>query len=73
LQSQGITVEAGNAESVYNNTTIYDYTGKVYTVKYLVDLMKIDQNHIFSRYDPTSQVDVVVILGQDWAASNPMP
>jgi len=73
LQSQGITVEAGNAESVYNNTTIYDYTGKVYTVKYLVDLMKIDQNHIFSRYDPTSQVDVVVILGQDWAASNTMP
>ncbi len=73
LQSQGITAEAGNAEQVYNTTTIFDYTGKVYTVQYLVDLMKIDQNHIFSRYDPTSQVDVVVILGTDWAGINPVP
>ena len=38
-----------------------------------VDLQQVDQNHIFSRYDPTSQVDVVVILGQDFAASNPAP
>lgn len=73
LQSQGITAEAGNAEQVYNNTTIFNYTGKIYTVQYLVDLMKIDQNHIFNRYDPTSQVDVVVILGMDWAANNPAP
>jgi LCP family protein required for cell wall assembly len=73
LQSQGINAEAGNADQVYTNTTIFDYTGKIYTVKYLVDLLKIDQNHIFSRYDPTSPVDVVVILGQDFAASNPVP
>jgi hypothetical protein len=73
LQSQGITAEAGNAEQIYNATTIFDYTGKVYTVQYLVDLMKIDQNHIFSRYDPASPVDVVVILGTDWAAGNPLP
>jgi len=66
LQSQGITAEAGNADQVYNYTTIFDYTGKIYTVQYLVDLLKIDQNHIYSRYDPTSQVDVAVILGMDW-------
>jgi hypothetical protein len=71
LQTQGITAEAGNADQVYNYTTIFDYTGKIYTVQYLVDLLKIDQNHIFSRYDPTSQSDVVVILGQDWKGINP--
>ena len=52
---------------------IIDYTGKPYTLKYLVDTLKISPNYIFSRYDPTSQVDVVLILGQDWAVSNPMP
>jgi len=71
LQSQGITADAGNAEQVYNNTTIFDYTGKIYTVQYLVDLLKISPNRIFSRYDPTSQVDVVVILGLDWTGINP--
>jgi LCP family protein required for cell wall assembly len=74
LQSQGVPVaNSANADQVYLSTTIYDYTGKIYTVKYLVDLMKIQPNQIYSRYDPTSQVDVVVILGSDWAASNPMP
>ncbi len=74
LQSQGLSVgEAGNAEQLYTNTTIFDYTGKPYTVKYLMELMNIQPTRLFSRYDPTSQVDVVVILGTDWAASNPMP
>ncbi len=74
LQSQGLTVgEAGNAEQLYTNTTIFDYTGKPYTLKFLMELMSIQPTRLFSRYDPTSQVDVVIILGTDWAASNPMP
>lgn len=74
LQSQGITItNTGNADQVYTNTTIFDYTGKIYTVKYLMELMNVTSNRFFSRYDPTSQVDVVVILGADWANSNPMP
>ena len=35
--------------------------------------MKITPNNIFIRYDPASPDDVVLILGQDWATSNPMP
>lgn len=74
LQSQGIPVATtGNADQVYANTAIFDYTGKIYTIKYLVELMQIQPTQIYSRYDPTSQVDVTVILGSDWAASNPMP
>ncbi len=74
LQAQGIQVtEAGNADQVYANTTVIDYSGKPYTLRYLVDLMKISPNRIFSRFDPASPVDVVLVLGQDWAASNPMP
>jgi LCP family protein required for cell wall assembly len=74
LQGQGIPItEAGNADQLYNNTTIFDYTGKIYTVKYLIELMKISPNQIYSRYDPTSPVDVVVILGEDWARANVLP
>jgi len=74
LQSQGISItETGNADQLYNYTTIFDYTGKIYTVKYLMELMNVPSNRFFSRYDPASPVDVVVILGADWASSNPMP
>jgi hypothetical protein len=74
LQAQGIQVSnTGNADQLYTNTTIIDHTGKPYTLRFLVDLMKISPNHIFSRFDPASQADVVLILGQDWAASNTLP
>jgi LCP family protein required for cell wall assembly len=66
-------LEPGNADEVTLSTAIYDYTGKPYTVRYLVDLMHIDPNRIFNRYDPNAQVDVTVVLGADWANTNSMP
>ncbi|HLE13434.1 MAG TPA: LCP family protein, partial [Anaerolineales bacterium] len=42
LQTQGVIItETGNADQLYNYTTIFDYTGKIYTVKYLMELMSI--------------------------------
>jgi LCP family protein required for cell wall assembly len=74
LKAQNLNIaEVGNAESVYTNTTVYDYTGKPYTVKFLLELMGINANHIYSRYDPTQAVDVVIIVGTDWATTNTMP
>jgi LCP family protein required for cell wall assembly len=73
LQSQNISVtETGNGDQLYTNTSVYDYTGKPYTMKYLVETMNISENRIFSRYDPTSNIDLVIIVGADWAATNPM-
>jgi LCP family protein required for cell wall assembly len=73
LQSLGLSVaEIGNAqETIY--TSIVDYTGNPYTVGYLVDLMGIPSNRIYSQFDPNSQVDVEVSLGNDWAVNNNMP
>lgn len=74
LKGQGMNVtNIGNAESLYNNTTIIDYTGKPYTIKFLVETMGINGNYIYSRYDPTQQTDIAVILGVDWGTTNPMP
>ena len=73
LQSQGANV-VGTQNSEYTTyTKIIDYTGKPYTDRYLVNLMQITPYSISFQYDPTSQVDVLVILGDDWAGNNPMP
>ncbi len=74
LQKQGINVtQSGNASQVTTYTEITFYTGKPYTVQYLVDLFKIEPLHIHHFYDPTKPMDIVVTLGSDWANKNPMP
>jgi hypothetical protein len=74
LNNQGINVTVtGNAQELSEYTTIIDYSGKPYTVKYLVDMMHIDLNHIYSRYDPNSEVDIAILLGADWVENNTMP
>ena len=74
LKTQGVNVvAAGNADGLYSATTIIDYTGKPYTVGFLVELMGIQGVNIYSSFDPNSEVDVAVTLGTDWAANNPMP
>lgn len=74
LKAQGVNVvDTGNAESLYNVTDVYDYTGKPYTLKFLIELMGLNPNRIFSRYDPTSPVDIVIIVGTDWANRAPTP
>ncbi|MEW5870418.1 MAG: LCP family protein [Chloroflexota bacterium] len=74
LKSLGINVsETGNAEQYAAYTEITFYTGKPYTVKYLVDLMKISEFRIRYVYDPSKTVDMMITLGDDWASNNPMP
>ncbi len=74
LTSQGLNVvQTDNAQKATPYTEIIFYSGKPYTVKYLVDLMGIDPIRIFHVNDPTSPVDVTVILGDQWSANNPMP
>lgn len=74
LTSKGIDVTiTDNAEEQSDTTVIIDYTGKPYTVEYLVELLSIQPNSIYSRYDPNSQVDIAILLGTDWATNNTMP
>ncbi|MGB9672738.1 MAG: LCP family protein [Anaerolineales bacterium] len=74
LKAQGVNVvDTGNADSLYNVSEVYDYSGKPYTLKFLIDLMGLNPNRIFSRYDPTKDVDIVIIVGTDWANKAPNP
>jgi LCP family protein required for cell wall assembly len=76
LQSQGVNVvNVGNPEQLgYALTVVNDKRGKPYMIKYLYDLFKISSGsqHVV-EYDPSAQADVVIILGDDWAFTNPMP
>ncbi len=73
LKSKGLNVvSTANADGT-NETTLIDNTGKPYTVSYLVNLLHVNANRILSRYDPNAQVDVTVIVGNDWANKNEMP
>ena len=75
LTSLGANViVVGDAESKPQPyTAIYDYTGNPYTVNYFVELMNISEYRIFFKYNPESEVDVTIILGDDWVGNNPMP
>ncbi len=74
LTSLGAQVIAvGNADQVYRETTVIDYTGNPYTIAYLVEILNINPNRIYNNYAPTSEVDVDILLGTDWATSNSLP
>ncbi len=74
LTSEGADIiETGDAPEPHTYTTLIDYTGNPYTVKYLLDLMSISSTRFYLRYDPTSQADIVILLGYDWANNNSMP
>jgi polyisoprenyl-teichoic acid--peptidoglycan teichoic acid transferase len=74
LQEQGANViVTGDAEQFYHYTTIIDYTGNPYTLRYLANLMHIQRNQIRIEYNPDSGMDILVFLGADWAGNNPLP
>jgi polyisoprenyl-teichoic acid--peptidoglycan teichoic acid transferase len=74
LRTQGVNViQEGNADQMYGQVTLIDYTGKPYTLAYLAKTMNIGTENIFSRYDPNSPADVAVVVGQDWQNNIQLP
>ena len=74
LKDQGLNItQEGTADRVYQNTTIVLYSGKPYTVSLLASMMNVTNANIISQYKPDSDIDVAIMLGQDWARKNPMP
>jgi LCP family protein required for cell wall assembly len=62
-----------NADQIYDQTTIINYAGKPYTLAYLAEILNVPPGKLFQRFDPDSEEDILVILGEDWAADNDMP
>jgi LCP family protein required for cell wall assembly len=69
LTKQGANiVSVANADQAYASTTIIDHTGAPYALKYLVQLMGIANGKITITFDPNSQADIELYLGNDWAS-----
>jgi hypothetical protein len=68
----GVGVTAvGAANQSYNNTVIVVHSPKLYTLKYLEQVFGISSStQILFQPDPTSQFDLDVYLGNDWATHN---
>jgi LCP family protein required for cell wall assembly len=68
LLAKGMQVfeAGGQAELLYERTTIVVYGPKLYTLEYLVALFGIDRpNQIIFKLDPESPVDIEVRVGND--------
>ena len=73
LEAKGFQIgEVGNAEKYKDQTFVYDYSGKPYTVQALLQVMGYTQNQLFYRADPSETADIVIVLGADWVQENPM-
>ena len=73
LEERGFQIsEVGNADKYKEQTLIYDYSGKPYTVQALLQVMGYTQNRLFYRSDPSVTVDIVIVLGADWVGENPL-
>lgn len=74
LNSLGLNVVVtDNAQNVATYSELTFYNGKPYTLGYLVDLLGISPFRIRYFNDPTSEIDIGITLGDDWANTNNMP
>lgn len=69
IASYAITIaEIGNADGIYAETIIIDYTDNPNTVNQLMTVLDVPPRNVYNRYDPNATVDILVILGNDWAS-----
>ncbi len=74
LKALGIRVtETGNADDLYEVTTLVDYTGNADLINQLSQILALPNIKIYNRYNPDTTLDLLLTLGNDWAESNPLP
>ncbi len=75
LKSLGLNVVIIDSATTFPASTIVvDHRGKPYTLRYLKELFRLEAAiQIQNDYQPEAAADIEIILGPDWAASNPMP
>ncbi len=68
LRQKGINV-TGVAPATGSSTVTYikNYTGMVYTTRFLADLFEVDSYRIETKYIPDSPMDITIMIGKDWA------
>ncbi len=79
LKGKGFNVVEETNGELTSVTTIYLYNGKPYTVTEIYDLFEsfgLSQPRLYNRTDLSGQLDITIVLGDDWAnyvSNNGMP
>lgn len=73
LIAQGMHVtESGAPTGALNQTMLVVYSPKLYTLRYLIQVFGItSSNQILIKPDPSSTVDISILIGNDWAGRLP--
>ena len=73
FQQQGVNVAEEGTGDPSGYSYVIDITGKPYTLAYFSNVLQLSPAQIRNAsYDPNSSVDVIVVLGNDWATNNPI-
>lgn len=73
LRLQGLDV-VGVGSIQYSAISTMDLRGPApYALRWLMETFGLTQGHIKFSFDPDSDADIVLILGDDWASKNLMP
>jgi hypothetical protein len=69
LTAAGLTVvSVGNADRFYDETIIYNYTGKDATARYLAMLLNVPETAIVVAEPTTALYDIQIVLGADYTS-----
>jgi LCP family protein required for cell wall assembly len=72
LLQQGVIVTEFGKIDATNRTTIFLYSPKLYTMRYLIETFGVTSSvQIRIKPDPTQTVDIEIRLGPDWAKKIP--
>ena len=73
LQGLGFVVDVSNVAGGTAVSLINIYNSKPYAIKFLSQTMNIPTSQISYKVGTGGTSDILLIIGNDWATSNPMP
>ena len=73
LREKGFNVVEESSTEYTVTSSIYVYQGKPYALRWLSETMGVPSVNIYRQTEPNPNVDLVVVLGDDWVGQDPIP
>jgi len=73
LRERGFNVVEESSTEYTVTTAIYVHQAKPYALRWLSENLGVDSVNIYRVNEPNPNLDLVVVLGDDWVGQNPIP
>ena len=74
LREKGINITAVSLSPGSSTvSSVKNYSGMVYTAQYLANLFEMDSYQVENKYQQDSPMDIVLMIGKDWANKGLVP